>query len=99
VLRGRVHMRSSRRASLAFACRETLSALSSLANSDARDNGENEMAEADNAGVVVRPPLLYAAALAAMLVLRWLRPLPILGGAAFWPGLALVALAARRRVL
>ena len=52
------------------------------------------MAEADNAGVVVRPPLLYGAALAAMLVLRWLRPLPILGGAAFWPGLALVAFAA-----
>src|SRR5262245_23101196 len=45
---------------------------------------------ADNPGVVVRPPLLYLAALAAMLVLRWLWPLPILGGAAFWPGLALV---------
>jgi protein-S-isoprenylcysteine O-methyltransferase Ste14 len=46
----------------------------------------------DNAGVVVRPPLIYAAALAAMFVLRWLWPLPILGGAAFWPGLALVVL-------
>ncbi len=51
------------------------------------------MAQADNAGVVVRPPLLYAAALGAMLVLRWLWPLPILGRAALWPGLALVALA------
>lgn len=51
------------------------------------------MAEVDNAGVIVRPPLLYAAALGAMLVLRWLWPLPILGGAGLWPGLALVALA------
>jgi protein-S-isoprenylcysteine O-methyltransferase Ste14 len=51
------------------------------------------MAEADNAGVVVRPPLLYVAALGAMLVLRWLWPLPILGDAAFWPGLAVVVLA------
>jgi protein-S-isoprenylcysteine O-methyltransferase Ste14 len=51
------------------------------------------MAEGDNAGVIVRPPLLYAAALGAMLVLRWLWPLPILGGAGLWPGLALVVLA------
>ena len=51
------------------------------------------MAGADNAGVIVRPPLLYVMALAAMLALRWLWPLPIVGGAAFWPGLALVALA------
>jgi protein-S-isoprenylcysteine O-methyltransferase Ste14 len=50
------------------------------------------VADVDNAGVIVRPPLIYAAALAAMLVLRWLWPLPILGGAAFWPGVALVAL-------
>jgi protein-S-isoprenylcysteine O-methyltransferase Ste14 len=50
------------------------------------------VADVDNAGVIVRPPLIYAAALAAMLVLRWLWPLPILGGAALWPGLALVAL-------
>jgi len=48
------------------------------------------VADLDNARVIVRPPLIYAAALAAMLVLRWLWPLPILGGAAFWPGLALV---------
>jgi len=48
------------------------------------------VADVDNARVIVRPPLIYAAALAAMLVLRWLWPLPILGGAAFWPGLALV---------
>jgi protein-S-isoprenylcysteine O-methyltransferase Ste14 len=45
------------------------------------------MTGADNAGVIVRPPLLYAVALAAMLAL------PIFSGAAFWPGLALVALA------
>lgn len=51
------------------------------------------MAGADNAGVIVRPPVLYVAALAAMLVLRWLWRLPIFGGAVFWPGLALVALA------
>jgi protein-S-isoprenylcysteine O-methyltransferase Ste14 len=50
------------------------------------------VADVDNAGVIVRPPLIYAAALAAMLVLRWLWPLPILSGAAFWPGVALVAL-------
>jgi protein-S-isoprenylcysteine O-methyltransferase Ste14 len=50
------------------------------------------VSDVDNAGVIVRPPLIYAAALAAMLVLRWLWPLPILGGAAFWPGVALVAL-------
>ena len=51
------------------------------------------MAGEDNAGVIVRPPLLYAAALGAMLVLRWRWPLPILGGAGLWPGLALVLLA------
>jgi len=51
------------------------------------------MTGADNAGVIVRPPLLYAVALAAMLALRWLWPLPIFSGAAFWPGLALVTLA------
>ena len=51
------------------------------------------MTGADNAGVIVRPPLLYAVALAAMLALRWLWPLPIFSGAVFWPGLALVALA------
>ena len=50
------------------------------------------MAEADNPGVIVRPPLLYVAALAAMLVLRWLWPLPILSGGAFWPAIALVVL-------
>lgn len=51
------------------------------------------MTGADNAGVIVRPPLLYAVALAAMLALRWLWPLPIFSGATFRPGLALVALA------
>ena len=51
------------------------------------------MAGADNAGVIVRPPVLYVAALATMLVLRWLWRLPIFGGGVFWPGLALVALA------
>jgi protein-S-isoprenylcysteine O-methyltransferase Ste14 len=51
------------------------------------------MTGADNAGVIVRPPLLYAVALAAMLALRWLWPLPIFSGAAFRSGLALVALA------
>lgn len=51
------------------------------------------MDEADNAGVIVRPPVLYAAALVALLVLRWLWPLPILDGAGLWPGLALAALA------
>lgn len=51
------------------------------------------MAGADNAGVIVRPPVLYVAALAAMLVLRWLWRLPIFGGAVFWPGLALVTFA------
>jgi protein-S-isoprenylcysteine O-methyltransferase Ste14 len=54
---------------------------------------ETDMAGADNAGVIVRPPVLYVAALAAMLVLRWFWRLPIFGGVAFWPGLALVALA------
>jgi protein-S-isoprenylcysteine O-methyltransferase Ste14 len=49
------------------------------------------MTGADNAGVIVRPPLLYAVALAAMLALRWLWPLPIFSGSAFWPGVALVA--------
>jgi protein-S-isoprenylcysteine O-methyltransferase Ste14 len=47
----------------------------------------------DNAGVIARPPLLYGAAFVLTLVLRWLRPMPILGRAfALWPGLALVAL-------
>src|SRR3989442_3049555 len=54
--------------------------------------GENGMGEADNAGVIVRPPVLYAAALVAVLVLRWLWPLPILPRGGLWPGLALVAL-------
>lgn len=51
------------------------------------------MDEADNAGVIVRPPVLYAAALVALLVLRWRWPLPILDGAGFWPGFALAAVA------
>jgi len=53
------------------------------------------VADVDNAGVIVRPPVLYVAALAAMLLLRWVWPVPILGGAAFWPGVALVVLGVR----
>jgi len=54
--------------------------------------GESGIGEADNAGVIVRPPVLYAAALVALLVLRWLWPLPILPRGGLWPGLVLVAL-------
>jgi len=49
---------------------------------------------ADNPGVMVRPPLLFGAALVAVLVLRWLWPTPMLGHATIrWLGLALVLLA------
>ena len=47
----------------------------------------------ESAGVVVRPPLLYGAALIAVLLLRWFWPMPILGhGIARWAGLLLVVL-------
>jgi protein-S-isoprenylcysteine O-methyltransferase Ste14 len=49
---------------------------------------------ADNAGVVVLPPLLYSVAFVAVLALRWFWPLPILGHAiAFWSGIALAMIA------
>ena len=49
---------------------------------------------ADNAGVVVLPPLLYGVAFVAVLALRWFWPLPILGHAiAFWSGIALAMIA------
>jgi protein-S-isoprenylcysteine O-methyltransferase Ste14 len=48
---------------------------------------------ADSPGVIARPPLLYVAAFAVVLVCRWFRPMPILGRAvALWLGLALVAI-------
>ena len=47
----------------------------------------------DHPGVIARPPLLYAAAFVVVLVLRWLRPMPIVGHAiALWLGVALVVL-------
>jgi dienelactone hydrolase/protein-S-isoprenylcysteine O-methyltransferase Ste14 len=50
-------------------------------------------APADRPGVVVRPPLLYAAGLIAVLVLRWLWPMPIFGRSGLvWPSLLLVVL-------
>jgi protein-S-isoprenylcysteine O-methyltransferase Ste14 len=49
---------------------------------------------ADNAGVVVLPPLLYGVAFVAVLALRWFWPLPILGHAmALWCGIALAMIA------
>ena len=65
---------------------------------------ENPMeTPADNPGVIVRPPLLYLAALLVMLSLRWLVPLPIshdsrvpwLGLLLIVPGVA-IAIAGRR---
>lgn len=50
------------------------------------------MAEVDTAGIPIRPPVIYAAALVVMLMLRWLRPLPILARGGLWPGMALVVL-------
>jgi protein-S-isoprenylcysteine O-methyltransferase Ste14 len=35
----------------------------------------------DNPGVVIRPPLLYLGGLIALVVLRWVRPTPILANA------------------
>jgi protein-S-isoprenylcysteine O-methyltransferase Ste14 len=47
----------------------------------------------DKPGIVAPPPLLYAGAFVVVLVFRWFRPMPIVGGAAaVWPGLACVAL-------
>jgi protein-S-isoprenylcysteine O-methyltransferase Ste14 len=49
---------------------------------------------ADNAGVVVLPPLLYGGALILFLALGWFWPMPILGHSmALWSGLALVVFA------
>jgi len=48
---------------------------------------------ADRPGVIARPPLIYAAALLVALLLRWIRPWPILPPRLVpWIGLALVAL-------
>jgi protein-S-isoprenylcysteine O-methyltransferase Ste14 len=48
---------------------------------------------ADNAGVIARPPLLYAAAFVIVLALRWFWPLPILGHAiALSAGVSLLVL-------
>src|SRR5258706_6630974 len=53
---------------------------------------ENRMdTTSDNPGVIVIPPLLYGLSFVLVLVLRWLWPMPILGGAiAVWLGVALV---------
>ncbi len=49
---------------------------------------------ADNAGVVVLPPLLYGVAFVAVLALRWFWPLPILGHViVLWAGIALAMIA------
>jgi protein-S-isoprenylcysteine O-methyltransferase Ste14 len=57
---------------------------------------ENRTATAaDNAGVVVLPPLLYGVAFVAFLALRWFWPRPLLGRAmALWSGIALAMIAA-----
>jgi len=49
----------------------------------------------DNAGVIVRPPILYLGALIVLIVLRWFWPAPILASAnlALYLGLGLGALA------
>ena len=48
--------------------------------------------QAGNPGVVVRPPVLYGATFLAVLVLRWLWPMPIASHlATLWSGLALFA--------
>jgi protein-S-isoprenylcysteine O-methyltransferase Ste14 len=51
--------------------------------------------KADNADVIVPPPLLYLAALIGLVVLRWLWPAPILAASAFtlYAGVALVVVA------
>ena len=49
--------------------------------------------EANNAGVITRPPVLYGAALIVALVLHWFGPLPILHAlVGRWLGVAPVAL-------
>ena len=46
--------------------------------------------ESDHPGVVVLPPILYGGVFAAVLLLRWFRPLPIFEPAALlWPGVVL----------
>ena len=48
----------------------------------------------DNPGVVLRPPLIYAAALVVVFVCRWLWPMPIFDRAVvLWPGIAMAAVA------
>lgn len=48
---------------------------------------------ADNAGVIARPPLLYAAAFVIVLALRWFWPLPLLGHAvALSAGVSMIVL-------
>jgi protein-S-isoprenylcysteine O-methyltransferase Ste14 len=49
------------------------------------------VAQQDNPGVVVPPPLLYGVAFAAVLGLRWLWPLPVAASpATLWAGVALL---------
>lgn len=51
------------------------------------------MSAADHPGVIVRPPLLYAAALGSALALRWWHPFPIgTPAVTLWPGIALLVL-------
>ena len=51
------------------------------------------MSAADHPGVIVRPPVLYAAALGSALALRWWHPFPIgTYAATLWPGIALLVL-------
>ena len=46
--------------------------------------------QASSAGVVMRPPFLYGGGFIAVLVLRWLWPMPIVGhGGPLWTALAL----------
>jgi protein-S-isoprenylcysteine O-methyltransferase Ste14 len=50
--------------------------------------------QADNPGVVMRPPLLYGIAFVVVLALRWFWPMPIVDHTvATWLGLALVVFA------
>jgi len=52
-------------------------------------------ARAGNAGVIVRPPVLYGGAFIVTLALGWFWPMPIVGhGALRWCGLALLILGA-----
>jgi protein-S-isoprenylcysteine O-methyltransferase Ste14 len=59
-------------------------------------NSSNQSTDSspDNPGVIARPPLLYVAALAIILVLRWIRPLPIPGHViVLWTGIAFLVFA------